>query len=54
MAAAAAAKEKGFMVPELRREREASRLDLPELTRFMDGGDMFTEKKSRMRKQFLI
>ena len=38
------------MAPELRREREASKLDLPELTTFIDGGEMITEVRKRMGK----
>ena len=48
--AAKLAKTSGFMVPELRREREASSLDLPELTVFIDGGEYFSEKRKRMCK----
>ena len=45
---AAASKETGFMVPELRREREASKLDIPELTTFVDGGEMISDARRRM------
>ena len=41
-------KASGFMAPELHREREASSLDLPELTVFIDGGEYFTEKRKTM------
>lgn len=47
---AGAGEESGFMAPELRREREASKLDLPELTTFVDGGEMFTAVRKRMGK----
>ncbi len=36
---------KRFMVEELRREREASSLNISELTTFVDGGEMFSEKR---------
>lgn len=36
------------MVPELRREREASKLDIPELTSYIDGGEMVTERRRKM------
>ena len=42
------AKLSGYMVPELRREREASALNLTELTEFIDGGEMITEKRKRV------
>ena len=42
------AKLSGYMVPELRREREASALNLAELTEFIDGGEMITEKRKRI------
>ena len=42
------AKLGGYMVPELRREREASALNLTELTEFIDGGEMITEKRKRV------
>lgn len=38
------------MAPELRREREASKLDIPEMTAFIDGGEMISEKRKRMCK----
>lgn len=44
------AKLGGYMVPELRREREASSLNIPELTEFIDGGEMITEKRKRLSK----
>ena len=44
------AKLGGYMVPELRREREASALNLAELTEFIDGGEMITEKRKRVSK----
>ena len=50
----AAAKKEGFVVPELRREREASKLDLPELTTYVDGGEWITEKRRAMCKDVLI
>lgn len=37
-----------FMVPELRREREASKLDLPELTIFIDGGEVITKTRKKI------
>ena len=40
----------GFVVPELRREREASKLEISELTSFLGGGDFITEKRRRMCK----
>lgn len=46
----AAGKASGFMAPELRREREASKLDLPELITFVDGGEMITQARKRMGK----
>lgn len=45
---AAAAGKGTFMVPELRAEREASALDLRELSAFVDGGEFMTERKKRM------
>ena len=42
------AKLGGYMVPELRREREASALNLTELTEFIDGGEMITEKRKKV------
>ena len=36
------------MVPELRREREASALNLAELTEFIDGGEVITEKRKKI------
>ena len=50
----AAAKKGEFVVPELRREREASKLDLPELTTYVDGGEWITEKRKAMCKEVLI
>ncbi len=47
---AVASKDKSFMAPELRREREASQLDVPELTTFNDGGEMISEKRKKMCK----
>ncbi len=41
----AANKTEVFMVEELRREREASSLNISELTTFVDGGEMFSEKR---------
>ena len=37
--------QRGWMVEELRRERQASRLDLEELTNFVDGNEALTEKR---------
>ena len=34
-----------FMVPELRREREESKLDLLELTFYLDGGEELTKTR---------
>ena len=42
--------KKGYMVEELRKERERSKLNLEELTNLLDGGEMFTEKRRRMSK----
>ena len=36
---------KGWMAEELRREREASSLDLEELTNFLDGNEIMTERR---------
>ena len=44
------ARSSSFMVPEFRREREASTLNLQELTEFVDGGEMMTEKRKRVCK----
>lgn len=38
----------GWMVEELRREREASSLELEELTNFVDGNEVMTERRRRM------
>ena len=38
-----------FMVPELKKERGSSELDIPELTSWLDGGVEMTEKRKRMR-----
>ena len=46
--AAAGKKESGYMVPELRRERERSTLNLEEMITFLDGGEHIREKKDRM------
>ena len=46
--AAAAGREGGFMVPELRRERERSALNLPELTHFIDGGEFISEMRRKV------
>ena len=46
------AKLGGYMVPELRREREASALNLQELTEFIDGGEMITEKRKKVCESF--
>ena len=48
------AKLGSYMVPELRREREASVLNLQELTEFIDGGEMITEKRKRACESFLF
>ena len=45
---AAAGREGGFMAPELRRERERSTLNLPELTHFNDGGEYITEMRRKV------
>ena len=45
---AAAGREGGFMVPELRRERERSALNLPELTHFIDGGEFVSKKRRKL------
>ena len=42
--------DKGYMVEELRKERERSKLNLEELTNLLDGGEMFTAKRRRMSK----
>jgi len=47
-------KAKGFMVEELRREREASSLDILELTNFVEGGEVFSEKKRTICKSQYI
>ena len=39
-----------FMVEELRREREQNSLNVEELTQFIDGSDVITEKKRRICK----
>ena len=44
----ATSKESGFMAPELSREREASKLDIQEITIFIDGGEMVSEKRKSM------
>ncbi len=41
---------KRFMVEELRREREASSLNISELTTFVDGGEMLRELTSLSRR----
>ncbi len=41
------------MVEELRREREASSLNIPELTTFIDGGEMFSERRKNLCKPIL-
>ena len=43
--------KKVYMVEELRKERERSKLNLEELTNLLDGGEMFTEKRRRMSKE---
>ena len=48
MASARRENKSGFMVEELRVERERSKLDLEQLTNLMDGGETFTEKRRRM------
>ena len=50
--AAAKSRKEGFMVPELRREREASKLDISELTTFVDGGEMITGQRKSMCECF--
>ena len=42
--------DKSYMVEELKRERERSKLNLEELTNLLDGGEMFTAKRRRMSK----
>ena len=42
--------ESDFVVPELRREREASQLDLPELTAYLDGGEMIGDMRRKICK----
>ena len=42
--------DKGYVVEELRKERERSKLNLEELTNLLDGGEMFTAKRRRMSK----
>ncbi len=42
------------MVEELRREREASSLNISELTTFVDGGEMFSERKKQLCKPVCI
>ena len=37
-----------FMVPELRRERLGSKLDIPQLIHFLDGGEEITKKRKEM------
>ena len=46
--------DKSFMVEELKRERERSKLNLEELTNLLDGGEMFTEKRRRMSKEDIV
>lgn len=48
MASVQSEQKNGFMVEELRVERERSKLDLEQLTNLVDGGEMFTEKRRRM------
>ena len=48
MADVHAERKSGFMVEELRVERERSKLYLEELTNLINGGEMFTEKRRRM------
>lgn len=42
--------ESDFVVPELRRERDASKLDLPELTLYLDGGEMMGQVRRKISK----
>lgn len=42
-----------FMVAELRKEREGSKLNIQELTHFVDGGEALTEKRRKMGKEGL-
>ena len=41
------------MVAELRKERDGSKLNLLELTNFIDGGEAMTEKRRKMSKKGL-
>ncbi len=41
-------KTEGFMVEELRREREASSLNISELTTFVDGGEMLSDRRKQL------
>lgn len=47
---AVASKNNGFMVEELRREREASSLNISEVTAFLYGGEIFSEKRKKICK----
>ena len=47
-------KTSGFMVEELRKEREASALSLPELTEFIDGGEYPSQIRKRTCKLLII
>lgn len=43
-----------FMVPELRREREVSKLDLPTLSNFLDGGEELTKMRKNIGMSKLL
>ena len=47
---ATAARSEGA-VPELKVERERSRLDLEQLTNLLDGGAMFTERRRELGEE---
>lgn len=46
----AAGTKESRMVPELRIERERSKLNVEELTHYIDGGEPLTERRREMRK----
>ena len=39
-----------FMVADLRKERDGSRVSIPELTNLIDGGEGMTEKRRKISK----
>ena len=47
-------KTERFMVEELRREREASSLNISELTTFVDAGEMLSERRKQLCKPACI